>query len=108
MPSQLMQATRRQLLNALRTAARPKVKTQPGMEAHHTGRKFADIAEEFLATRQIVVSQIMVKANEKGQFPKLVDRDLAREFRAFHDARAQLVMLTHAEHVRVHQQEFRR
>jgi hypothetical protein len=106
MTSQLITATRKQMLDALRVAVKKdRPVSEPGMEAHHTGPKFVTIADEFITTRNI--TEVTVKVNGKGLFPQLVDRALGQEFRAFHATRATLVMLTHEQHVAVHQAERR-
>jgi hypothetical protein len=101
MTSQLVTATRKQMLDALRVAVKKdRPVAAPGLEAHHTGIKFVDIVDEFITEKQITT--VTVKVNGKGLFPQLVDKQLGHEFRVFHQARAQLVMLTHSEHVAIH------
>ena len=101
MTSQLITATRKQMLDALRVAVKKdRPVSEPGMEAHHTEMKFVDIVDEFITAHN--VTAVTVKVNGKGLFPQLVDKQLGHEFRVFHQARAQLVMLTHAEHVAIH------
>lgn len=94
------------MLDALRVAVKKdRPVAAPGMEAHHMGPKFVTIADEFLAAHQI--TEVTVKVNGKGLFPQLVDKALGHEFRAYHATRATLVMLTHEQHVAVHQAERR-
>ena len=100
-------AKRKNILDAARHAvAKDRPKVTPGFEAHHVGEKFATIWDKFAkANPQLVGPDLVVKVNAMGKYPKFIDSTISREFRKFHAEQVEWQVLSHADHLAIHQAE---
>lgn len=97
---------RKNILDAARRAvAKDRPDVVPGFEAHHVGEKFATIWDEFAAKNPQLVKPSMVRVNAKGKYPKFIDPTVSKEFRKYHASKVEWKVLSHEEHLAIHQAE---